>query len=101
MYSRGSGPCATESGGGIRGRRRQRPRGATADRGAAAKERRSPRVDQLRQSRAARGTCPPIRVGWLAMSLLSIANVTKRYRRGRLERVAVRDVSLNIEPGEL
>jgi ABC-type multidrug transport system ATPase subunit len=35
------------------------------------------------------------------MSLLSIANVTKRYRRGRLERVAVRDVSLDIEPGEL
>ncbi len=35
------------------------------------------------------------------MSLLSIANVTKRYRSGRLERVAVRDVSLDIEPGEL
>lgn len=35
------------------------------------------------------------------MSLLSIANVTKRYGRGRLERVAVRDVSLDIESGEL
>ena len=35
------------------------------------------------------------------MSLLSIEHVTKRYRRGRLERVAVRDVSLDIEPGEL
>ncbi|HTC73321.1 MAG TPA: ATP-binding cassette domain-containing protein, partial [Solirubrobacteraceae bacterium] len=35
------------------------------------------------------------------MSLLSIANVTKRYRSGRLERVAVRGVSLDIEPGEL
>jgi ABC-type ATPase involved in cell division len=34
------------------------------------------------------------------MSLLSIASVTKRYRRGRLERVAVRDVSLDIEQGE-
>lgn len=28
-------------------------------------------------------------------------HVTKRYQRGRLERVAVRDVSLDIEPGEL
>jgi ABC-type sulfate/molybdate transport systems ATPase subunit len=35
------------------------------------------------------------------MTLLSIAHATKRYRRGRLERVAVRDVSLDIEPGEL
>jgi ABC-type lipoprotein export system ATPase subunit len=35
------------------------------------------------------------------MSLLSVEHVTKRYRRGRLERVAVRDVSLDIEPGEL
>lgn len=35
------------------------------------------------------------------MSLLSIEHATKRYRRGRLERVAVRDVSLEIEPGEL
>jgi ABC-type sulfate/molybdate transport systems ATPase subunit len=35
------------------------------------------------------------------MSLLSIEHVTKRYRRGRLERVAVRDVSLDIEPGEV
>ena len=35
------------------------------------------------------------------MSLLSIEHVTKRYRRGRLERVAVRDVSLDIDPGEL
>ncbi len=34
-------------------------------------------------------------------SLLSIEHVTKRYRRGRLERVAVRDVSLDIERGEL
>jgi ABC-type ATPase involved in cell division len=35
------------------------------------------------------------------MSLLSVEHVTKRYRRGRLERIAVRDVSLDIEPGEL
>jgi ABC-type ATPase involved in cell division len=35
------------------------------------------------------------------MSLLSIEHVTKRYRRGRLERVAVRDISLDIEQGEL
>lgn len=35
------------------------------------------------------------------MSLLSIEHVTKRYRRGRLERVAVRDICLEIEPGEL
>lgn len=35
------------------------------------------------------------------MSLLSIERATKRYRRGRLERVAIRDVSLEIEPGEL
>jgi ABC-type sulfate/molybdate transport systems ATPase subunit len=35
------------------------------------------------------------------MSLLSIEHVTKRYRRGRLEPVAVRDVSLDIEQGEL
>ena len=35
------------------------------------------------------------------MSLLSIDHVTKRYRRGRLERVAVRDVSLALEPAEL
>jgi ABC-type ATPase involved in cell division len=34
-------------------------------------------------------------------SLLSIDHVTKRYRRGRLERVAVRDVSLDLERGEL
>jgi ABC-type sugar transport system ATPase subunit len=35
------------------------------------------------------------------MSLLSIEDATKRYRRGRLERVAIRNVSLDIEPGEL
>ncbi len=35
------------------------------------------------------------------MSLLSVEHATKRYRRGRLERVAVRDVSFEIEPGEL
>jgi putative ABC transport system ATP-binding protein len=35
------------------------------------------------------------------VSLLAIERVTKRYRRGRLERVAVRDVSLNVEAGEL
>jgi ABC-type sulfate/molybdate transport systems ATPase subunit len=35
------------------------------------------------------------------LSLLSIEHATKRYRRGRLERVAVRDVSLELEPGEL
>src|ERR1700720_1506414 len=35
------------------------------------------------------------------MSLLSIANVTKRYRRGRLERVAVRDILLYFEAGQL
>jgi ABC-type multidrug transport system ATPase subunit len=35
------------------------------------------------------------------MSLLSIEHATKRYRRGRLERVAIKDVSLEIEPGEL
>jgi energy-coupling factor transporter ATP-binding protein EcfA2 len=35
------------------------------------------------------------------LSLLSIEHATKRYRRGRLERVAVRDVSLQLEPGEL
>jgi ABC-type lipoprotein export system ATPase subunit len=35
------------------------------------------------------------------MSLLSVEHVTKRYRRGRLERVAVRDICLEIEPGEL
>jgi ABC-type ATPase involved in cell division len=35
------------------------------------------------------------------MSLLSIEHVTKRHRRGRLECIAIRDVSLDIEPGEL
>lgn len=35
------------------------------------------------------------------MSLLSIEHATKRYRRGRLERVAIRDISLEIEAGEL
>jgi ABC-type lipoprotein export system ATPase subunit len=35
------------------------------------------------------------------VSLLRMEGVTKRYRRGRLEKVAVRDVSLDIEPGEL
>jgi putative ABC transport system ATP-binding protein len=35
------------------------------------------------------------------MSLLSVEGVTKRYRRGRLERVAIRDVSLDLEQGEL
>src|ERR1700691_3999766 len=35
------------------------------------------------------------------MSLLSIEHATKRYRRGRLEHVAIKDVSLSIEPGEL
>jgi ABC-type sulfate/molybdate transport systems ATPase subunit len=35
------------------------------------------------------------------LSLLSIEHATKRYRRGRLERVAVRDVSLELELGEL
>jgi ABC-type multidrug transport system ATPase subunit len=35
------------------------------------------------------------------VTLLSIEHVTKHYRRGRLERVAVRDVSLELDPGEL
>jgi ABC-type sulfate/molybdate transport systems ATPase subunit len=35
------------------------------------------------------------------LSLLSVEHATKRYRRGRLERVAVRDVSLHVEQGEL
>jgi ABC-type multidrug transport system ATPase subunit len=35
------------------------------------------------------------------MSLLSIEHATKRYRRGRLERIAVRDVSLDLEQAEL
>jgi len=35
------------------------------------------------------------------MSLLSIEHATKRYRRGRLEHVAIRDVSFEIELGEL
>jgi len=35
------------------------------------------------------------------MSLLSIEHATKRYRRGRLERVAIKDVCLELDPGEL
>jgi ABC-type multidrug transport system ATPase subunit len=35
------------------------------------------------------------------MTLLSIEHATKRYRRGRLEHVAIKDVSLEIEAGEL
>lgn len=35
------------------------------------------------------------------MSLLSLKDVTHRYRRGRVERVALRDVSLDLEAGEL
>lgn len=35
------------------------------------------------------------------MSLLSLEHVTTRYRRGRVERIAVRDASLEIETGEL
>lgn len=35
------------------------------------------------------------------MSLLSIEHVTHRYRRGRVERAALRDVSLEVEAGEL
>jgi ABC-type ATPase involved in cell division len=35
------------------------------------------------------------------MSLLSIKHVTKRHGRGRIERLALRDVSLEIEPGEM
>jgi ABC-type sugar transport system ATPase subunit len=35
------------------------------------------------------------------VSLLSIEHATKRYRRGRVERVAIRDVSLQAERGEL
>ncbi len=35
------------------------------------------------------------------MSLLEVDRVTKRHRRGRLERVAIRDVSLEIADGEL
>ncbi len=35
------------------------------------------------------------------MSLLSLEHVTKRSRRGRLERIAVRNVSLEMEPAEL
>lgn len=35
------------------------------------------------------------------MSLLSIEHATRRYRHGRLERVAIKDVTLEIEPGEL
>jgi len=35
------------------------------------------------------------------VSLLSIRHVTKRYGRGRIERLALSDVSLEIEPGEM
>jgi len=35
------------------------------------------------------------------MSLLELARVSKRYRRGRLEVAAVRAVSLDLDPGEL
>jgi ABC-type ATPase involved in cell division len=35
------------------------------------------------------------------MSLLSIQHATKHHGRGRIERLALRDVSLEIEPGEL
>ncbi len=35
------------------------------------------------------------------MSLLSLQGVSKRYRHGRRERVALRDVSLSVESGEL
>ena len=35
------------------------------------------------------------------MSLLSVEGVSKRYRRGNREFVALREVSLSIEPGEL
>jgi ABC-type multidrug transport system ATPase subunit len=35
------------------------------------------------------------------MSLLTLENVTKRFSTGRREHVALRDVSLDIEPGEL
>jgi putative ABC transport system ATP-binding protein len=35
------------------------------------------------------------------MSLLELERVTKRYRRGRLEVAAVREVSLDVHPGEL
>jgi ABC-type ATPase involved in cell division len=35
------------------------------------------------------------------VSLLSLEHVTKRYRHGRLERTAVKDVSLEVEPGEM
>lgn len=35
------------------------------------------------------------------MSLLSLERVTKRYPRGGRERIALRDVSVAIEPGEL
>ena len=35
------------------------------------------------------------------MSLLSVENVSKRYRRGIRERIALQDVSFAVEPGEL
>lgn len=35
------------------------------------------------------------------MSLLSLENVTQRYRQGARERLALNDVSLRLEPGEL
>jgi ABC-type lipoprotein export system ATPase subunit len=35
------------------------------------------------------------------MSLLSIKHVTKRHGRGRIERLVLRDISLDIEAGEL
>jgi ABC-type ATPase involved in cell division len=35
------------------------------------------------------------------VTLLEVEHATKRYRRGRLERVAIRDVSLEIARGEL
>ncbi len=35
------------------------------------------------------------------MSLLAIENVTHRYRRGRIERVALRDIVLDVDAGEL
>jgi ABC-type ATPase involved in cell division len=35
------------------------------------------------------------------LSLLSLKDVTHRYRHGRVERVALRDVSLDLEAGEL
>ena len=80
-------------------RRPHRARRAPGGRGGASGRRRATRLDRVRAPRAhdaGRATDPET-----TMSLLELEHVGRRYRHGAHERVVLRDVSLQLDAGEL